>query len=144
MQYNLVQSLSIDCPSPLPFVLVLQLKCIYLLLVPVILFIKTQLSSSFLPIKFVDLVLAPLTDIVWNHGPLIREPSSTSVPVVGYVSAILGKVKTFDAGFVGRAGTPFLYLQSTVTKEEGQVHGDCSTIQLKESDEAVFNEGQRF
>ena len=124
MQYNLVQSLSIDCPSPLPFFLVLQLKCIYLVLVPVLLLIKTQLGSSFLPIKFVDLVLAPLTDIVWNHGPFIREPSATPVPVVGYVSSILGKVKTFDARFVGRAGAPFLYFQTTDTKEEGQVHGD--------------------
>ena len=92
MQYNLVQLTSFECPSMVPLFIVLQLKSIQSLLVPELSIVKMQLSSSFLPIPFLDLVLAPLTVVVWNHGPVIRESSATSVPVVSDVSAILGKV----------------------------------------------------
>ena len=107
LQYDFVQLASFECPSPVPLIIVLQLTCIQVLSVPEFLLVKTQLSLSFPPVPFLDLVLSPSTAIVWNHGPIIT--SAASVHVVCDVPAILGKGKTFDARFVGRAGAPFLY-----------------------------------
>ena len=137
-QNDVVQLASFECPSPVPLIIELQLKCIQVLLAPVFLLVKMQLSISFPPVPFLDLVLSPSTAIVWNHGPVIT--SVTSVHVVCDVPAILGKGKTFDARFVGRAGAPFLYFQTAETKEKGQVHCNRCAIQLKEIDEAMYNE----
>ena len=137
-QNDVVQLVSFECQSPVPLIIVLQLKCIQVLLAPEFLLVKTQLSISFPPVPFLDLVLSPSTAIVWNHGPIIT--SATSVHVVCDVPAILGKGKTFDARFVGRAGAPFLYFQTAETKEEGQVHCNRCATKLKEIDEAMYTE----
>lgn len=141
-QDDVVQLLSFECQSSVPLIIVLQLKCIQVLLAPEFLLVKTQLSISFPPVPFLDLVLSPSTAIVWNHGPIIS--SATSVHVVCDVPAILGKGKTFDARFVGRAGAPFLYFQTAETKEEGQVHCNRCAIQLKKIDQAMYNENSRL
>ena len=72
LQYDVVQLAGFECLSPEPLVVVLQLKCIQMLTVPVLVVVETQLSISFPPVPFLDLVLASSTAIVWNHSPIIR------------------------------------------------------------------------